>query len=287
MNNWTWGYEIEWGDIDRTLKIPEHLGKWEYSETDVLNLKEPFANVACDPLGEKPTYGGEINVTPTKTWQEQINKIMELYKFFKSHGNDPTASCISHSHIHLHIPDLINNIDLLKKLMLYIKKNQELTVQSGSNFIPHSEMKNLKNCTMYLKYDGGRRMPDYMIDNIINLSTDFNTFIKQHCTGKDGVSMGRPFRYAINTYSLKHTKTIEFRFFRASVDKNEMHDMFLFVEKFMSSALGNQKPIWQILKEYDFKFPQLNFNPRQWKSYLATKYDKSRGVKKRDGFVSI
>ena len=113
---------------------------------------------------------------------------------------------------------------------------------------------------MYLKYDGGRRMPDYMIDNIINLSTDFNTFIKQHCTGKDGVSMGRPFRYAINTYSLKHTKTIEFRFFRASVDKNEMHDMFLFVE---------------------------NFNPRQWKSYLATKYDKSRGVKKRDGFVSI
>ena len=32
--SFTWGYEIEWGDIDRTLKIPSHLGKWEYAETD-------------------------------------------------------------------------------------------------------------------------------------------------------------------------------------------------------------------------------------------------------------
>jgi hypothetical protein len=166
--------------------------------------------------------------------------------------------------------------------MVYIKNNQDTAIQAGSNYIPHPEMKKLKNCTMYIKYDGGRRMPDYMIDNIINLSHDFKDFIKHHYTGKDGISTGRPFRYAINTYSLKHTKTIEFRFFRATINKKEIHDMFLFVERFMSSALGDHKPTWQILKEYDFNFPQLNFNPRQWKNYLATRYDKSRGKKKRE-----
>lgn len=287
MNDWTWGYEVEWGDINRTLNIPKHLGKWEYSETDILNLNSPYKYVACDPLGKKPIMGGEINTVPTKTWLKQIDKIMELYDYFTYNGNTPTASCISHSHIHLHIPNLINNINKLKKLMLYIKDNQELTIQSASNFISHPAMKKLKNCTMYLKYDGGRKMPDFMIDNIIKLSTDFNSFIRQHCTGRDGVSMGRPFRYAVNTYSLKHTKTIEFRFFRATTLKHEIHDMFLFVEKFMSSALGNQKPVSKILSEYDFRFPQLNFNVNQWKGYLATKYDKSRGVKKRDGFIPI
>jgi hypothetical protein len=69
---------------------------------------------------------------------------------------------------------------------------------------------------------------------------------------------------------------------RATINKKEIHDMFLFVERFMSSALGDHKPTWQILKEYDFNFPQLNFNPRQWKNYLATRYDKSRGKKKRE-----
>ena len=37
IDNWSYGYEIEWGDIDRRLKIPENLGKWEYCETDIFD----------------------------------------------------------------------------------------------------------------------------------------------------------------------------------------------------------------------------------------------------------
>ena len=43
-NNFTYGFEIEWGDIDRKLKIPEHLGKWEYCETDIVNIS--YKNLA-------------------------------------------------------------------------------------------------------------------------------------------------------------------------------------------------------------------------------------------------
>jgi len=77
-NNFTYGYEIEWGDIDRRLTIPEHLGAWEYAETDIVNIHEPYRFIACDPLGEVPPFGGEVNTKPTATWQEQVDRIMEL-----------------------------------------------------------------------------------------------------------------------------------------------------------------------------------------------------------------
>jgi len=36
------GYEIEWGDIDRTLEIPSQLGTWENAEIDIVNIHEPY-----------------------------------------------------------------------------------------------------------------------------------------------------------------------------------------------------------------------------------------------------
>ena len=84
-NDFTWGYEIEWGDIDRRLEIPEHLGSWEYSETDIVNLNPPYQYVACDPRGESPPFGGEINTKPTSTWQDQADRVMELHDLFVAH----------------------------------------------------------------------------------------------------------------------------------------------------------------------------------------------------------
>ena len=86
IDNWSYGYEVEWGDINRKLKVPSHLGSWEIAETDILNLKEPNKYIACDPLGIKPCFGGEINTTPNINYNDQVNKILELYKFFKENG---------------------------------------------------------------------------------------------------------------------------------------------------------------------------------------------------------
>mgnify|MGYP003634229223 FL=1 len=286
MNNWTWGYEVEWGDVDRTLEIPEHLGKWEFAETDILNLNDPYKYIACDPLGEDPPVGGEINTIPTTSWQKQVDKIMELYEFFQSKGNNPTASCINHGHIHVHIPELITDIDKLKRLMEYIRQNQDVVIKACYGFIPHPSMQGLKNCTAYLKLDGGRRIPEYMSSNIISLSKNFDDFIKHHCTGKDGVSMGRPFRYAINTYCLKHTKTVEFRCFRSTINRKQLEDKFKFVEEFMHNALHGNKKVWMILRDYEYDFPQLNYNRKEYQGWINTKWDKSRGEKKRE-YVKI
>ena len=278
----TWGFEIEWGDIDRRLELPKELGKFEYSETDIVNKQPPFTHVSCDPQGIEPYMGGEINTVPTKTWQEQVDKIMNIKKFFEDNGNIPYASCVSHSHVHVYVPGLKDDIDGLKRLIKYIRDNQDYAVDYCGGFKEHKRMKEIKNSKMYLKYDGGRRMPEYMIENILNLATDFPSFIKMHSAGKDGVSMGRPFRYAFNTYSMKHIGTIEFRFFRASTEREELSSVFRFLELFMDAALNEGPSVKEILSCNTFKFPPFVFDFDAIKGWNETKYDKSRGQKQRE-----
>ena len=279
---YTWGYEIEWGDIDRSLEIPEHLGGWEYAETDIVNIHEPYKYVACDPLGTEPPMGGEVNTKPTATKEEQVDRIMDIHQLFVDNGNQPSASCVNHGHLHVFVPDLKDDLDALKRLISYIKENQADTVDICYQFYDAATMKGAKGAKMYLKYDGGRLMPDYMCDNIVNLAEDFNHFIKLHAAGKDGVSMGRPFRYAINTYCMKHTGTIEFRCFRSTTDRREIEDQFRFAELFISSALNGGPSVKEIIANNDFQFPPFVWNLGEYLGWQKTKYDKERGTKVRE-----
>lgn len=277
----TWGFEVEWGDINRNLVIPNHLGEWEYAETDILNLREPYKNIACDPQGVEPPVGGEINTRPTSTWQKQVQIIQELKEFFIENDCEPTACCTAHGHVHVRVPGLTEDIESLKKLVSYIKRNQAMVVDRCGMYVDTPDIKKAKGSKMYMKYDGGRLMPDYMCENIINLATDFEHFIKLHAAGKDGISMGRPFRYAINTYCLKHTGTIEFRCFRASTDTNKIADQFRFVEMFIDAALNDGPDVEDIFMENDFRFPEYRFSAEEFNALQATKYDKERGNKVR------
>jgi len=280
-HSYTWGYEIEWGDIDRRIQIPEELGAWEYAETDIVNIHEPFKFVACDPLGEEPYMGGEINTKPTRTWQEQVDRIMELHQMFLDKGNNPSAACVNHGHLHVFVPGLKEDLDSLKKLVAYVKQNQNDVIEHCYQFYDAPQMKSCKGAKMYLKFDGGRAMPDYMCDNIINLATDFDHFIKLHAAGKDGVSMGRPFRYAINTYCMKHTGTIEFRCFRSTTKREEMVDQFRFAERFIEAALNDGPSVKEILDD-SYTFPPFIWNLNEYVGWEKTKYSKERGNKKRE-----
>ena len=282
--DFTWGYEIEWGDIDRRLEIPEHLGKWEYAETDIVNLNPPYTYVACDPLGEEPHMGGEINVKPTNTWQEQVDRIMEIHDLFVEHGNTPTSACVNHGHLHVYVPGLRDDIDALKRLITYIAENQDDTIEECYRFYDNKLMKHpkCKGAKSYLKLDGGRKMPEYMSDNIVNLATDFDHFIKLHAAGKDGVSMGRPFRYAINTYCMKHTGTIEFRCFRSTTKREEIESQFRFAENFIDAALNDGPSVAELFMMSRYNFPPFEWNWYEYAGWNETKYPKERGTKKRE-----
>jgi hypothetical protein len=277
----TYGMEIEWGDVRRDIVIPTSLGSWEYSERDIVNLQEPYRNICADPLGESPPVGGEINTVPTKTWEEQVDRYFELEEFFKSKGCQPTVGATAHTHIHCRVPGLKDDIDALKRLTAYIKQNQSEVVDRVYGFYDTKEMKGVPGSKMYLKFDGGRTIPEYMTDNIINKSTDFDSFIKMHAAGKDGVSMGRPFRYAINMYALKHIDTVEFRLFRGTMDREELQSCFRFVQDFLDAAINTEKPIEEVFKEGKYKFPPMQWDMGQFLGWKATKHPETRGKKVR------
>jgi hypothetical protein len=142
-------------------------------------------------------------------------------------------------------------------------------------------MKGAKGAKMYLKFDGGRPMPDYMSDNILNLATDFDSFIKMHAAGKDGVSMGRPFRFAINMYALKHIDTVEFRLFRGTLDRTELESCFRFVEDFLDAALNDGPSVAELISENNYKFPPMQWDLAQFIGWEKTKHPEDRGEKVR------
>ncbi len=271
-NTFTYGYEVEWGDIDRKFDVPADLGSWEYCETDIVNLREPYRGLGSDPKGINPPVGGEINTMPTKTWQEQVDNIIKLRDLFTEHGTPPTSGVVNHGHLHIHVPGLIEDIDALKRLMAYIKVNQHATIRALHQFQVEPGMEKTKTAKTYLKHDGGRIAPDWLLDNLSTLPVDFEDWLRVHCCGKDAKVRSRPFRYGIHTYALKNSKTVEFRCFRSTTKREELEDCFDFCTQFMVAALNGGPNVEEILASKQWQFPPFEYDHEMYLGWEASKY---------------
>ena len=280
--DFTFGYEIEWGDIDRSIEIPENWGKWEYCETDIVNVCGPYRGLAVDPFGINPPVGGEINVMPTDTTDELVDRIMNIKGLFTWGQCPPSSACVNHGHVHIHVPGLKDDIEGLKHMMKYIKVWQGICNDLyGTHNLDQNDREAIKKdgLTNYLLYDGGRLMPDWMIDNIVEKAENFDDFIRIHACGKDGVSRGRPFRHAINTYNMKHTKTIEFRCFRSSTNEEEIRNSIEFAANFIEAALTDHRDPREFLV---FPFPPFDYDSEMASAWKATKRESNPKLKVRE-----
>lgn len=284
LSNFTWGFELELGDVPKALKIPHGLGNWEFAERDIVNALPPYRGIAADPLGIDPPMGGEINLPPTKTPEEQLLKIGALLDFFREAGYRPSAPPTSHAHIHIHVPGLTEDLAALRNLMLYLKNNQRAFVKAVYR---HEEVKGLvAKASTYLKVDGGRLMPEWLCDNI-STARNFAEFIDLHCRGKDKLVRIRPIRYAINTYSLKHVRTIEFRCFRGSLDTRLLRNCFVAAGTFLALALNQGRPIAEWLEESNLEFPPMGTDVELLNGWAQTRKPESSAHRKNRVFINV
>lgn len=275
----TFGLELEVGDLPRALDPPPELGSWEHSETDVVNLIPPYRHRCCDPLGLVPPVGGEINVTPARTPEALAEKAKAILDWYRDRGYEPTSNCISHTHVHVRTPGLRGDIRLLRQLTQYIRQHIDQVLADAHRFESHPDMEKVKKARTYLKQDGARKMPPWMTQNILDRAQDFDDFIRIQCCGKDGVSRGRPFRYAINTYCLKHIDTVEFRMFRHTLDPHQIEDCVRYAREFMIRALTD--PTSPPPDGRTFNLPPMTFDLEQCRGWEQTKYSSDRGQKRR------
>lgn len=271
----SFGTELEISNIPKAKAVPEHLGKWEYSELDVVNTKGEYANICVDPRGELVPVGGEINTIPSKNFVDQVYKIQHIVDHFEE--DEPDIGLTAHTHLHVHVDGLDQDPEALKKLAQYVYDNQDSVIKNCYRYdetkIP--EGKEWSKIKRYLKFDGGRGMPDWYNDNIQRHTTDFETFHEAIKMGRDGTPI-RHQRYFINLHSLFNSSTVEFRCFRGTLDKDELMSMFSFVEQFILNALNGGPSVDEMFKSQEFMIPEMQFDPDQARGWMETKQSDSR-----------
>jgi len=278
----SFGTELEFSNIPKNKEVPEHLGKWEFSELDVINTKGEFAYKCADPRGTEVPVGGEINTVPSKNFVDQVDKIMEIIDYFKE--DDIDVGITSHTHLHVHVNGLEDDPEALKRLITYIYDNQETTLREcyryNEDLIPKD--KKFSKIKRYLKFDGGRPLPEWFKNNAVEHTNSMDDFLEAISWGikKEPIRFQR---YHINLHALKNSKTIEFRCFRGTLDKQEYLDMFAFVQEFILNALNGGDSVQTILSKKDYKFPEMRFDENQAIGWQETKYDSNRcGNKNRE-----
>ena len=128
--NFSYGCELEWSDVDRRVDIPTELGSWEGpkiagyymgSEIDIVNTKGKWKGVGTDPLCMTCQVGGEIHTQPSRFIETQLFRVMRILDLFPV----ANAACPNHGHIHVGVPGLLQDLELLKNVFRYTRINQE------------------------------------------------------------------------------------------------------------------------------------------------------------------
>lgn len=287
-NNFSYGLELEFGDIDRTVDIPEYLGSWEGTkvngiyqgaEVDVVNSIPPYRGVCTDPLGITCPVGGEINVHPTTTIDGQFEYMSRILDLFE----DVTVSHMSHFHLHVHIPGLKTDLDLLKRFVQYCIDNQDALIKTvylqNVNDIPES----ISNRSIeYLWSDGGRYISDIVkihlhdcttIEEVLDLFNSTGHYFRNN--SKHGTSS---IRTAVNISNLIKGETIEFRCFRPALNMVELASQLHFVEQFCQEAIKEDGMcVGEITSKKYYQFAPLRYNHINQLGWERTRADKSRG----------
>ena len=287
VEDFQYGTELEFGDIPKQEGIiPSELGSFEYCEGDIINL-DPSRHGAAHPKGD---WGGEINTVPSLSVDEQVDKIMSIIDLFEDMDcSGPTISHRAHTHIHVHIPGLIEDLDMLKRVTQYVYDNQEdflsevypfderafdrvVAVDTIFGDIDHVTVKAqpLPSAARYLRTDGGKRMA-YWVNERAQAASSFEEYIKGFCSGES--RRGMPLRYGINLYCLKHTKTIEFRCFRGSLDEDEIHAAFDAVQLFLGEAVKENPRAWKDVqgRPHEIEYPPMTYDEADEQAFMNTK----------------
>lgn len=296
INNLSFGLELEWSDIDRKIDIPEELGEWEGpkvagyylgSELDIVNTKGVWKGHGTDPLCINCPVGGEIHTQPSYTIESQMLRFMRIMNLF------PTVcvACPNHGHIHVRIPGLKKNMELLKNVFQYVKEN-ELDLMKACCGYDKEEYEKVMNSDLeewvksYLLIGDGKQINPTIyqevheadsVSEIMNLLEE-TPAIDYDWVMESGAVTENSHRTCVNLFNLTKGETIEFRIFRASINPVEVYSSLYLSKRFVEEALkGFQgKPVLEILKEGNFKFAKLNFNEELAKGWQETRESKGR-----------
>lgn len=301
----SFGAELEFSDVDRSIGIPKELGSWEGpkiagmnlgSELDIVNTKGEWRGIATDPLCVSCPVGGEIHVNPSWTIDSQLIRILRIIDLFPQIG----VACVNHGHIHVGIPGIRKDLQAIKNLFTYTRRNELYVLKACSGYY-EVEASIIENANLndwvkdYLLVGDAKAIGQELYDRVEKAETlsevwkalkEVEAYNFFWTNGRSRLAPGSH-RTAVNLYNLLKMESVEFRVFRASLNPVEIYSSLLFSQRYIEEALKGKegKPVTEILKEGQFRFAPLNFDEKLAQGWEATRWDKgrSRFLKKTTG----
>lgn len=292
----SFGAELEWSDIGRSIDIPKELGSWEGpkiagmnlgSEIDLVNTKGEWRGIATDPLCLDCPVGGEIHVTPSYTIESQLIRIMRIMDLFPQVG----VACPNHGHIHVGIKGIRNDLQALKNIFEYTSHNEHNVLVNCCGYdkeqyreVMDSDLKDWVK--EYLVIGDAKSIAPELFEQVAKAETLTKVWKALKLVEAENYDwVGGVARIAhgshrtcVNLYSLLRGETVEFRVFRASLNPAEIYSSLLFCKRYVEEALKGKdgKPVEEILNEGNFRFAPLDFNYELAKGWQETRQTKGR-----------
>lgn len=258
-NNFTYGCELEWSDVDKRISIPEELGSWDWEDTTIVN-SDGHAN---DPKAKNYFFGGEINTKPTDTISEQIKNIGLLSSLLS-----PKSYYRANLHIHVGMEGLTEDLEIQKKLLRYIKDNDEF-IYHEMLFRPeptkemYPDPNVLKAAKKFHRQQviwAKKSMASDRVEKCL-AATTVREFYEGHFLYSEKhkrifYHLSSP-RAGINLRSLHKNGTVEFRCWPGTTNLDQIEDAMEFCREFMDAALNNPtRTSREIYESRTWNFPQ-------------------------------
>lgn len=282
--NYTYGAELEipdWNCKTKTQELEKTGAKRNLDDTTIINS----SGVSNDPSLQTCIYGSEINTMPTDSITSQISHISDVLNSIGDYG-------VNHSqnlHLHIRVPGLRDNIQLLKQFTLWIYENQEayskrfiypeLERQSNLGVIESDEHSQLRRkFHARRKQSRMRYLYPYEIE-AVKKAQNYKEWYDSHFAY--GKVMQRKLNYTlhrqyINLPQLNATDTIEFRFFSFEDSLEKIRNAFELCEATVAAMISNKPLSW--IPDFDLPRGEI-FNP--WlEKYGQISKVKKEGTKK-------
>ena len=237
LDSFSYGAEHELGDWDNRVQLP--AGYARSPDYTIVNTN----GVAAQPNPRDYRYGGEFNTPPTYTMEEQADCI----EVIKSRYPNCTVNHRSNLHIHIRIPGLNNDLELLKGLQSYIHgelpKVINLLEPIPKGVSPAEKKRERRRKVSHHTFLSQTRLGKQLEAKSVK------EFFELECpkTKAGKVMWHAQPRLAVGLRQLLQTNTIEFRHFPGTLDREELLTCIRWCDAFIRSAIDNNyvEDVWK------------------------------------------
>lgn len=240
--SWTFGAEHEWADWDTTRPLPEGYGR-DRKDITIVNS----TGVANDPKDRLHHHGGEINTPPTTTIIGQVECMRELKALYP----EATVNYRSNLHLHIRVPGLRDDLDMLKRLQRHIHtwmpealpviEPLDLPILPQAPERMGEYMKGHKRRLKRMRISHHTLLKPDRVEHQLQAEDVEDFFLREPPQSRTD---GRPLfpmqpRVCVNLRQLRETDTIEFRHFPGTLNEEELDAAFVWCESYLIRALAD------------------------------------------------